>query len=55
MAAGLHPDPLGRLTCSPNPKLDFWGEREREKRGRRGITGGKGVSGKGKGLSAHVY
>jgi len=34
--------PLRKLTCSPNPKLDFWGGREGERRGRRGIRGGKG-------------
>ena len=37
LAAGLCPDPLGKLTCSPNPKLDFWRRREGERRGRRGI------------------
>jgi len=37
LAAGLRRDPLGKLTCSPNPKLDFWRRREGERRGRRGI------------------
>jgi len=49
LATGLRPDPLGKLPCSPNPKLDFWGRREGERRRRRGIRGGKGLGGKGKG------
>jgi len=45
LAAGLHPDPLGKLTCSPNPKLDFLGRDGRgeksEKRDKRRERGGR--------------
>jgi len=56
LAAGLRPDPLGKLKRSPRPLSAIRGltskGREREGRGREGVRGkgkGKGLEGKGKG------
>jgi len=35
LAAGLLPDPLMKLTCSPNHELDFWGVMGRGEKGDR--------------------